>query len=56
MSIEGVGIEPDEDEPAGWLQYMDGSWARVARDGSIGPSITTDDLLEVAWHRVDMDK
>ncbi|MGW4123639.1 hypothetical protein [Nocardia sp. NPDC004711] len=50
MSVEGVLALLNGDRPAGWLQYLDGSWAPVGHDGWIGPPITAADLLEVASH------
>ncbi|BAW09255.1 hypothetical protein [Nocardia seriolae] len=41
------------ERPVAWLQYEDGSWAPVAEDGWVGPSITVEDLLAVA--RQDLD-
>ncbi|MVU76019.1 hypothetical protein GPX89_02025 [Nocardia sp. ET3-3] len=43
----------NDERPRAWLQYEDGSWAPVAEDGWIGPSITVEDLLTVA--RQDLD-
>ncbi|MFE3196282.1 hypothetical protein ACFXHA_45305 [Nocardia sp. NPDC059240] len=48
MSAEGVLALLSGDRPAGWLQYLDGSWAPVAEDGRVGPPITAEDLIEVA--------
>ncbi|MFC9996396.1 hypothetical protein [Nocardia sp. NPDC127526] len=33
---------------AGWLQYHDGSWAPVWRDGRIGSPFTFAELIELA--------
>ncbi|MEC3953623.1 hypothetical protein VMT65_11320 [Nocardia sp. CDC153] len=48
MSIEGVLALLNDERPAAWLQYADGSWAPVAEDGWVGPPITAEDLLAVA--------
>ncbi|MBF6060471.1 hypothetical protein IU500_06720 [Nocardia terpenica] len=48
MSTETVTALLNGDQPAGWLQYHDGSWAPVGYDGGVGPAITADDLLAVA--------
>ncbi|MGW2666109.1 hypothetical protein ACWCW7_34580 [Nocardia tengchongensis] len=48
MSAEDVLALLNEDRPAGWLQYQDGSWAPVGQDGWVGPPIKAADLIEVA--------
>lgn len=48
MSIQDLLAVLNDERPAAWLQYGDGSWAPVAEDGWVGPSITVEDLLTVA--------
>ncbi|MEV0465491.1 hypothetical protein AB0I30_10170 [Nocardia tengchongensis] len=45
MSADDVRALLNVDRPAGWVQYQDGSWARIASDGWAGPPITTANLL-----------
>ncbi|MFE3190653.1 hypothetical protein ACFXHA_16695 [Nocardia sp. NPDC059240] len=42
MSIQGLLAALNDERPRAWLQYEDGSWAPVAEDGWIGPSITVE--------------
>lgn len=53
MSIRGLLAALNDERPRAWLQYEDGSWAPVAEDGWIGPSITVEDLLTVARQGLD---
>ncbi|MFE3256663.1 hypothetical protein ACFXPS_28355 [Nocardia sp. NPDC059091] len=53
MSIRGVLAGLNGEQPRAWLQYEDGSWAPVAKDGWVGPSITADDLRAVAQQDLD---
>lgn len=48
MSVQEVLAVLNDERPAAWLQYQDGSWAPVAEDGWVGPSITVEDLRAVA--------
>ncbi|GAB4587388.1 hypothetical protein Ntsu_52200 [Nocardia sp. IFM 10818] len=36
-----------EEQPAGWVQYHDGSWAPVWRNGQLGPSFTISELTQL---------
>jgi hypothetical protein len=31
--------EPDEDQPTGWIEYADGTWAAVGEDGMPGEPV-----------------
>ncbi|WP_330179963.1 hypothetical protein OHB26_26530 [Nocardia sp. NBC_01503] len=37
-----------DERPTGWIQYRDGSWAPVWRDGRVGPSFRISALVRLA--------
>lgn len=45
MTVEGLLALLGGELPAGWLQYADGSWCPVGRDGRVGMPITVGELL-----------
>ncbi|MFE3795690.1 hypothetical protein [Nocardia tengchongensis] len=48
MFIEDVLALLDEDRPAGWVSYEDGSWSPISPGGRVEPPITAGDLIEAA--------
>lgn len=53
MNIEGFLALLGEEPPTGWLQYADGSWCPVGRDGRVGMPITVGELLGMRGHGLD---
>ncbi|WP_306359559.1 hypothetical protein [Nocardia sp. CC227C] len=54
MDIDDAVVLIGEDRPGGWVQYHDGSWAPVWRDGLVGPPFTIAELIRLAGADVAM--
>lgn len=48
MDVDDALALIGEERPACWIQYHDGSWAPVWRDGHVGPSFTISQLIQLA--------
>ncbi|NNH70265.1 hypothetical protein HLB23_10385 [Nocardia uniformis] len=48
MDIDDALALIGEERPAWWIQYRDGAWAPVWRDGQVGPSFTISQLIQLA--------